>query len=53
VQVRYESSHAGTMWRHARLMNPATHLSACPCGSNLPYAGCCGRWHAGAEHLQG
>ena len=33
-------------------MNPATHLSACPCASNLPYAGCCGRWHAGAEHLQ-
>jgi SEC-C motif-containing protein len=33
-------------------MNPATHPSACPCGSNLPYAGCCRRWHAGPEHLQ-
>jgi SEC-C motif-containing protein len=26
--------------------------AACPCGSALPYAGCCGRWHAGAQHLQ-
>lgn len=25
---------------------------ACPCGSTLPYAGCCGRWHGGAQHLQ-
>ena len=33
-------------------MNPATHPSACPCGSNLPNAGGCGRWHAGPEHLQ-
>ena len=24
----------------------------CPCGSALPYARCCGRWHAGLEHLQ-
>ncbi len=24
----------------------------CPCGSSLPYARCCGRWHAGPEHLQ-
>ena len=24
----------------------------CPCGSALPYARCCGRWHAGPEHLQ-
>jgi SEC-C motif-containing protein len=24
----------------------------CPCGSGAPYAGCCGRWHAGALHLQ-
>lgn len=24
----------------------------CPCGSGLPYAACCGRWHAGAQHLQ-
>lgn len=21
----------------------------CPCGSTLPYAGCCGRWHAGPQ----
>ncbi|MDT7836253.1 YchJ family protein [Aquabacterium sp. OR-4] len=26
--------------------------SACPCGSALPYGRCCGRWHAGALHLQ-
>ena len=24
----------------------------CPCGSAVPYAACCGRWHAGALHLQ-
>jgi SEC-C motif-containing protein len=24
----------------------------CPCGSTLPYAGCCGRWHDGAQYLQ-
>lgn len=24
----------------------------CPCGRALPYARCCGRWHAGPEHLQ-
>lgn len=24
----------------------------CPCGTALPYARCCGRWHAGAAHLQ-
>ncbi len=25
--------------------------SPCPCGSGLPYGGCCGRWHAGPLHL--
>lgn len=25
--------------------------AACPCGSALPYARCCGRWHAGPQHL--
>ena len=24
----------------------------CPCGSARRYADCCGRWHAGAGHLQ-
>lgn len=24
----------------------------CPCGSAQPYAACCGRWHAGPNHLQ-
>lgn len=24
----------------------------CPCGSGHPYAACCGRWHAGPQHLQ-
>jgi SEC-C motif domain protein len=24
----------------------------CPCDSALPYAACCGRWHAGPQHLQ-
>lgn len=24
----------------------------CPCGLRRPYASCCGRWHAGALHLQ-
>jgi len=26
--------------------------TVCPCGSALPYAGCCGRYHAGPLHLQ-
>jgi len=26
--------------------------SPCPCGRALPYARCCGRWHAGPEALQ-
>jgi SEC-C motif-containing protein len=25
---------------------------ACPCGTGLAYEDCCGRWHAGPEHLQ-
>ncbi len=24
----------------------------CPCGSGATYPGCCGRWHAGPQHLQ-
>lgn len=24
----------------------------CPCGSGRAYADCCGRWHAGAQHLR-
>jgi len=24
----------------------------CPCGTQSPYAACCGRWHAGPLHLQ-
>jgi SEC-C motif domain protein len=24
----------------------------CPCGSAKTYAACCGRWHAGPQHLQ-
>ncbi len=26
--------------------------AACPCGSGVLYAACCGRWHAGPQHLQ-
>ncbi len=26
-------------------------MSLCPCGSLAAYAACCGRWHAGAQHL--
>jgi SEC-C motif domain protein len=26
--------------------------SPCPCDSGHPYPTCCGRWHAGALHLQ-
>ena len=31
-----------------------THASidACPCGTARPYPDCCGRYHAGALHLQ-
>jgi SEC-C motif domain protein len=31
-------------------MNPAD--APCPCGTQRRYAACCGRWHAGALHLQ-
>lgn len=27
-------------------------MSLCPCGSLAAYAACCGRWHAGPQHLQ-
>jgi len=30
----------------------ALNVSLCPCDSGRPYFGCCGRWHAGALHLQ-
>ena len=33
-------------------MNSAGHPAACPCGTGLTYARCCGRWHAGPEYLQ-
>ncbi len=29
----------------------STTPAPCPCGSALPYTGCCGRYHAGALHL--
>ena len=32
-------------------MEPAER-SACPCGSRLRYANCCGLWHAGEQQLQ-
>ena len=32
-------------------MEPAEQ-SACPCSSGLPYAGCCGLWHAAEQQLQ-
>lgn len=31
---------------------PSPGTDACPCGSGQAYAGCCGRWHAGALHLE-
>ena len=30
----------------------APAAAPCPCGSALPYAACCGRWHAWPQHLQ-
>ena len=30
----------------------ASFEPACPCGIGQSYAACCGRWHAGPEHLQ-
>lgn len=29
-----------------------THERPCPCGRAGRYADCCGRWHAGPQHLQ-
>jgi SEC-C motif-containing protein len=29
-----------------------TPAAPCPCGAGAAYAACCGRWHAGALHLQ-
>ena len=34
------------------MTNPDVPLTTCPCGTGLPYAVCCGRWHAGDQHLQ-
>jgi SEC-C motif-containing protein len=28
-----------------------TSNATCPCGTALPYADCCGRYHAGEQHL--
>lgn len=28
-----------------------TSATECPCGTSAPYADCCGRYHAGAQHL--
>ena len=28
------------------------NAAPCPCGSGHAYAACCGRWHAGPNHLQ-
>ena len=30
----------------------AAPADLCPCGSARAYTPCCGRWHAGPEHLQ-
>jgi SEC-C motif-containing protein len=30
----------------------STSSLPCPCGSGSAYASCCGRWHAGPQHLQ-
>ena len=27
-------------------------IQPCPCGAGLAYAHCCGRWHAGPQHLR-
>jgi SEC-C motif domain protein len=27
--------------------NPSDSRTPCPCGAELSYADCCGRWHAG------
>lgn len=32
--------------------SPSVPAAPCPCGSGQTYEGCCGRWHAGAQHLQ-
>ena len=30
---------------------PQPNPDPCPCGAALPYAHCCGRYHAGPQHL--
>ncbi|MEI8303125.1 MAG: YchJ family metal-binding protein [Burkholderiales bacterium] len=35
-----------------RLPTPAAGSVRCPCDSGLSLSACCGRWHAGALHLQ-
>lgn len=34
------------------MAEPLSPTSPCPCGLPARYAACCGRWHAGAQHLQ-
>ena len=31
---------------------PIDAATPCPCGAPAAYAACCGRWHAGPQHLQ-
>ena len=42
---------------HARMRSPSKPLlpkasAACPCGSDLSYGDCCGRWHAGLSQAR-
>jgi SEC-C motif domain protein len=36
----------------AAMRSPLAAGQPCPCGSPASYADCCGRWHAGAQHLK-
>jgi SEC-C motif-containing protein len=33
-------------------MSNANATQPCPCGTGQTYGACCGRWHAGPQHLQ-
>ena len=39
-------------FRRHNVAMPASSSDPCPCGRATPYAGCCGRWHAGPRALQ-
>jgi SEC-C motif domain protein len=46
------ASLSGRPRHNPRAMATIAPNNPCPCGTGAGYAACCGRWHAGPQHLQ-